>query len=64
MSIHAKSYSRSKNTQGWQQRIREKEPIRRKTDGFQALVHALYRADDLKDSNLEEEINLLRGLRF
>lgn len=52
------------NTQGWQQRIREKEPIRRKTDGFQALVHALYRADDLKDSNLEEEINLLRGLRF
>ncbi|PNZ31276.1 putative phage terminase, large subunit [Staphylococcus petrasii] len=42
----------------------KKEPIRRKTDGFQALVHALYRADDLKDSNLEEEINLLRGLRF
>lgn len=42
----------------------KKEPIRRKTDGFQALIHALYRADDLKDSNLEEEINLLRGLRF
>ena len=39
----------------------KKEPIRRKTDGFQALIHALYRADDLKDSNLEEEINLLRG---
>lgn len=42
----------------------KKEPIRRKTDGFQAFIHALYRADDLKDSNLEEEINLLRSLRF
>ena len=38
----------------------KKEPIRRKTDGFQAFIHALYRADDLKDSNLEEEINLFK----
>lgn len=42
----------------------KKEPIRRKTDGFQALIHALYRADELKDSNLDNEIDLLRGLRF
>ncbi|MEJ7493460.1 terminase large subunit, partial [Staphylococcus lugdunensis] len=42
----------------------KKEPIRRKTDGFQALIHALYRADELKDSNLDDEIDLLRGLRF
>lgn len=42
----------------------KKEPIRRKTDGFQALVHALYRADELKDSSIDDEINLLRGLKF
>lgn len=42
----------------------KKEPIRRKTDGFQALVHALYRADELKDSSIDEEIALLRGLKF
>ncbi|MFR6532021.1 MAG: terminase TerL endonuclease subunit [Staphylococcus simulans] len=42
----------------------KKEPIRRKTDGFQALIHALYRADELKASSIDEEIDFLRGLKF
>ncbi|EGQ3041186.1 terminase TerL endonuclease subunit [Staphylococcus pseudintermedius] len=42
----------------------KKEPVRRKTDGFQALIHALYRADDLNGASLDAEIDLLRGLRF
>lgn len=42
----------------------KKEPIRRKTDGFQALIHALYRADELKNTSIDEEIELLRGLKF
>ncbi|REH76199.1 terminase large subunit [Staphylococcus felis] len=42
----------------------KKEPIRRKTDGFQALIHALYRADELKESTIDEEMDLLRGLKF
>lgn len=42
----------------------KKEPIRRKTDGFQALIHALYRADELRDSNIDDDIDLLSGLRF
>lgn len=29
----------------------KKEPIRRKTDGFQAFVHGLYRADEILENN-------------
>jgi phage terminase large subunit-like protein len=28
----------------------KKEPVRRKTDGFQCFVHALYRADEIQES--------------
>jgi phage terminase large subunit-like protein len=30
----------------------KKEPIRRKTDGFQAFVHSLYRADEIPDGDV------------
>ena len=42
----------------------KKKPIRRKTDGFQAFIHALYRADDLKDSNLEERNKSVKKLEI
>ncbi|MEN3088232.1 MAG: terminase TerL endonuclease subunit [Staphylococcus pseudoxylosus] len=42
----------------------KKEAIRRKTDGFQALIHALYRADELNESSLQDELKLLKGLRL
>lgn len=29
----------------------KKEPVRRKTDGFQCLIHGLYRVDELPDGN-------------
>ncbi len=29
--------------------MKKKEPVRRKTDGFQCFVHALYRADEIQE---------------
>ncbi|UBH21575.1 terminase large subunit [Macrococcus armenti] len=37
----------------------KKDEVRRKTDGFMAFVHALYRADDIVDINLEEAFDLI-----
>lgn len=42
----------------------KKEPIRRKTDGFQAFVYGLYRVEELSDMNIEESLNVLDALNF
>lgn len=42
----------------------KKEPIRRKTDGFQCFVHGLYRVDELSEINIEESLDLLDALNF
>lgn len=43
---------------------RKKEPVRRKTDGFQAFVHAMYRADEVKDSDIGSSLDMLNALNF
>jgi phage terminase large subunit-like protein len=42
----------------------KKEPVRRKTDGFQAFVYGLYRVDEISDINIEETLDLLDALNF
>lgn len=42
----------------------KKEPIRRKTDGFQALVCGLYRIEELSESNIEDALDVLSELNF
>jgi phage terminase large subunit-like protein len=42
----------------------KKEPIRRKTDGFQAFVYGLYRIDEISDTNIEESLDILDALNF
>lgn len=42
----------------------KKEPIRRKTDGFQALVHGLYRIEELSEVNIEDALDVLSELNF
>lgn len=42
----------------------KKEPIRRKTDGFQALVCGLYRFEELSESNLDDTFDALDALNF
>ncbi len=42
----------------------KKEPIRRKTDGFQAFVYALYRIDELSETNLDDSLDALDALNF
>jgi phage terminase large subunit-like protein len=42
----------------------KKEPIRRKTDGFQAFVYGLYRVDEISDINIEESLDVLDALNF
>jgi phage terminase large subunit-like protein len=42
----------------------KKEPIRRKTDGFQAFVYGLYRVDEISDTNIEESLDILDALNF
>ncbi len=42
----------------------KKEPIRRKTDGFQAFVYGLYRVDEISDINIEESLDILDTLNF
>lgn len=37
----------------------KKDEIRRKTDGFHAMLHAIYRADEIQDINLEETFDLI-----
>lgn len=40
----------------------KKEEIKRKTDGFQAFVHAMYRAEEVAGNNLDEELDFLDSL--
>ncbi|MNJ31736.1 hypothetical protein D3C77_263820 [compost metagenome] len=42
----------------------KKEPIRRKTDGFQALVHALYRIEELSETDISDSLDVLESLNF
>ncbi|OAB48468.1 terminase TerL endonuclease subunit [Paenibacillus antarcticus] len=42
----------------------KKEPIRRKTDGFQALVCGLYRIEELSEDTLEDALGALELLNF
>lgn len=42
----------------------KKDEIRRKTDGFQALIHALYRADDLLEVDLNDSLDFLNAISF
>lgn len=38
--------------------------MRRKTDGFQALVHALYRADELLEVDMNDSLDFLNAINF
>jgi len=42
----------------------KKEPIRRKTDGFQALVCGLYRIEELSEGSIDEALDVLSELNF
>ena len=42
----------------------KKEPIRRKTDGFQCFVHGLYRIDEISEISIEESLDALDELDF
>lgn len=42
----------------------KKEPVRRKTDGFQALVCGLYRFEELDEGNISDALDALDGLIF
>ena len=42
----------------------KKDEIRRKTDGFQAFVHALYRADDLLEADVGSSLDFLNAIDF
>lgn len=43
----------------------KKEEVKRKTDGFQAFVHAMYRANEFDDqTNVSESLDLLAEMNF
>ncbi|EGQ1599617.1 terminase large subunit [Staphylococcus pseudintermedius] len=42
----------------------KKDEVRRKTDGFQALVHALFRADELLEVDINESLDFLNAIDF
>ncbi|WP_144940132.1 terminase TerL endonuclease subunit [Paenibacillus sp. 32O-W] len=42
----------------------KKEPIRRKTDGFQALICGLYRIEELSEDNIDDALDVLDSLGF
>lgn len=52
-----------KETQNGKQFLK-KEEVKRKTDGFQAFIHALYRANELDDENFEDSLDALEALNF
>ncbi|MCJ0932557.1 terminase large subunit [Virgibacillus halodenitrificans] len=53
-----------KETQAGKQFLK-KEEVKRKTDGFQAFVHALYRAGELDDEvDLDDSFDALEALNF
>ncbi|MGY3716777.1 terminase TerL endonuclease subunit [Sutcliffiella cohnii] len=42
----------------------KKEPVRRKTDGFQAFVYGLYRIDEISEIAIEDSLDALNALNF
>ncbi len=42
----------------------KKEEVKRKTDGFQAFIHALYRANELIDESIDASLDALDALNF
>ena len=42
----------------------KKDEVRRKTDGFHAFVHALYRVDDIEEVDLDKAFDLLERMNF
>ncbi|WP_078597122.1 terminase TerL endonuclease subunit [Evansella clarkii] len=52
-----------KETQHGKQFLK-KEEVKRKTDGFQAFIHALYRANELEDESIEDTLTVLGSLNF
>lgn len=52
-----------KETQAGKQFLK-KEEVKRKTDGFQAFIHALYRANELNDDNVDDVLDFLDNFEF
>lgn len=52
-----------KNTPNGKQYLKQEE-VRRKTDGFQSLIHALYKVDEIEESNIDETLDFMDGLSF
>ncbi|AMG33626.1 terminase TerL endonuclease subunit [Staphylococcus saprophyticus] len=42
----------------------KKDEIYRKTDGFHAMLHALYRADDLLEADIGDSLDFLNAINF
>lgn len=42
----------------------KKEPIRRKTDGFQAFVHAMYRSEEIQETDVDGVLDFLDSITF
>ncbi|MGL4008878.1 terminase TerL endonuclease subunit [Staphylococcus nepalensis] len=42
----------------------KKDEVRRKTDGFHAMLHALYRADDLLEIDVGDSLDFLNAIDF
>ncbi|QPC47117.1 terminase TerL endonuclease subunit [Mangrovibacillus cuniculi] len=42
----------------------KKEPIRRKTDGFQAFVCGLYKIDEISDASIDDSLDMLEAIDF
>ena len=42
----------------------KKDEHRRKTDGFQAMLHAMYRADEIEDVNIGDSLDILDNIIF
>ncbi|EIA21416.1 putative phage terminase, large subunit [Listeria fleischmannii subsp. coloradonensis] len=42
----------------------KKDEVRRKTDGFQAFVHGMYRADEIENVDYGEALEFLNKLDF
>jgi phage terminase large subunit-like protein len=42
----------------------KKDEHRRKTDGFQAFIHAMYRADEIDEMDISSSLDLMDSLVF
>lgn len=42
----------------------KKEPVKRKTDGFQAFVHGMYRADEIAETDIDSVLDFFDALDF